>query len=101
MVATKAPFYSINNQLRKAPFYAGDGGNKGFFLQWRWWQQRLISMVAMAATKASFNGGNGGNKGPFQRWQWQQQRFLSMAVMAATKAPSHGGNGFFQQQQMA
>jgi len=70
MVATKAPFYSVNNQLRKAPFYGGDGGNKGSFLRWQWRQQRHLSTAVMVATKAPFNGGNGGNKGSFPRRQW-------------------------------
>jgi len=31
------PFYGVNNQLRKASFYGGDGGNNGFIPQRRWW----------------------------------------------------------------
>jgi len=65
---------------------------EGSFLRGRWRQQRLLSMVAMAATKAPFYGGDGGNKGSFLRWQLRQQRLLSTAVMVATKAPFNGGN---------
>jgi hypothetical protein len=131
MVATKASFYSINNQLRKAPFYGGDGGNKGSFLQrqqsakegsylWRrWWQQRLLLQHQQSAKEGSFLR---------RRW-WQQRllstastissgRLLSMAAMVATKAsfysannqlrkaPIYGGDGgnkgsFLQHQQSA
>ena len=85
---------------------------EGSFLRGRWRQQRLLSMVALAATKAPFYGGDGGNKvfflqrqqsakeGSFLQRRWWQQRLLSTVAMAATKASFNGGNGgnkgFFQ-----
>jgi predicted Rdx family selenoprotein len=85
---------------------------EGSFLRGQWRQQRLLSTVAMAATKAPFYSGDGGSKGLFlQRQQsakegsflqrrWWQQRLLSTVAMAATKASFNGGNGgnkgFFQ-----
>jgi hypothetical protein len=79
---------------------------EGSFLRGRWRQQRLLSMVAMAATKAPFfYGGDGGNKvfflqrqqsakeGSFLRWRWWQQGLLSTVAMAATKASFNGGDG--------
>jgi hypothetical protein len=57
---------SVNNQLRKAPFYGGDGGNKGSFQRWQWQQQRLLPTVAMA----SFNSS-----------KWLKVRLLYMAVL--------------------
>jgi len=57
---------SINNQLGKAPFYGGDGGNKGSFQWWQWRQQRLLPTAAMA----SFNSS-----------KWLKVRLLDMAVL--------------------